>query len=193
VVQAADYEIAFLKEAGVFVVNTPLCEMKITDGRAPIPAMVREGVTVCLGTDGALWNNRNDIFAEMKGMALLHALAEGPKALSAQDVLTMATINGARAFGLEAELGTIETGKRADFLLLETGRPHLQPLRPQGPFNNVASTVVYCATGADVSAVFDGGKQLVRNGQLISIDIGPLMARVRDSSEKIARNLQNFT
>ncbi|MDR0876406.1 MAG: amidohydrolase family protein, partial [Treponema sp.] len=93
VVHASDRDISLLKENHVPVVNTPLCEMKIADGIAPIPEMVRQGVTVCLGTDGGMWNNSNDIFREMKGMALLHSINSGVRSLSTREILSMATIN----------------------------------------------------------------------------------------------------
>jgi 5-methylthioadenosine/S-adenosylhomocysteine deaminase len=188
VVHVSDREISLLRDTGVSVVNTPLCEMKIADGIAPIPEMVRQGVTVCLGTDGAMWNNSNDIFREMKGMALLHSINSGTRSLSPGDILNMATINGARAFGVDADLGTIEPGKLADLILLETAAPHMQPLR-LGKHENVLSNIVYSATGADVTDVFIGGKRIVENRVLHSVDVPAIAAKVRRASEKIAAAL----
>ncbi|WP_100217120.1 amidohydrolase family protein [Treponema primitia] len=189
VVHASDKEINQLKEDGVAVVNTPLCEMKIADGIAPIPEMVRRGITVCLGTDGAMWNNSNDIFREMKGMALLHSINSGARSLSPRDILNMATINGAKAFGVDADLGTIEPGKSADMILIETAAPHMQPLR-LGKHENVLSNIVYSATGADVTDVFIGGKRIVENRVLKSADVKAIAAKVRQASEKIANALK---
>jgi 5-methylthioadenosine/S-adenosylhomocysteine deaminase len=189
VVHASDKEIGQLKETGTAVVNTPLCEMKIADGIAPIPEMVRQGVNVCLGTDGAMWNNSSDIFREMKGMALLHSINSGTRSLSVQDILSMATINGARAFGVDEELGTIEIGKLADFILVETTAPHMQPLR-LGRYENVLSNLVYCATGSDVTDVFIGGRRIVENYILKSIDLRAITAKVQQASEKIAASLE---
>jgi 5-methylthioadenosine/S-adenosylhomocysteine deaminase len=188
VVHASEEEIGLLREHGVSVANTPLCEMKIADGVAPIPEMVRRGVNVCLGTDGSMWNNSNDIFREMKGMALIHSLAGGVRSLSPRNILDMATINGARAFGVEGDLGTIEQGKLADFILIGTAAPHIQPLR-LGRHENVLSALVYCATGADVTDVFIGGKRIVENRVLNSIDARAVAAKVRQASEKIAAAL----
>lgn len=183
VVHLTQEEIEYLAASGTKVVNTPLCEMKIQDGIAPIPRMVRAGVTVCLGTDGAMWNNSNDIFREMKGMALLHTVSSGIRSLSARDVLDMATINGARAFGLEKELGSIETGKRADFILIDASAPHMRPLC-LGERENVSSSVVFNATGRDVTDVFVRGRRLVEDGVLKSADVGGITEKVQQTAEK---------
>lgn len=134
--------------------------MKIADGLAPIPALLKAGVTVALGTDGAMWSNSNDLFREMKCLLLVHSLHGGVRTLTAHDALDMATVNGAKLFGLENELGTIEQGKLADLILVDASRPHMTPLRT-GRAENVSSNVVYCATGADVTDVFVGGRRLV--------------------------------
>jgi 5-methylthioadenosine/S-adenosylhomocysteine deaminase len=188
VVHASKAEIGHLKEKGVTAVNTPLCEMKIADGIAPIPEMVRQGVNVCLGTDGSMWNTSNDIFREMKGMALIHSIASGVRSLSPRDILNMATINGAKAFGLDADLGTIEPGKLADLILIETNTPHMQPLL-LGKHENVLSNIVYSATGGDVTDVFIGGKRIVENRTLNSVDTQAIAAKVRQTLEKIAAQL----
>jgi 5-methylthioadenosine/S-adenosylhomocysteine deaminase len=188
VVHASEAEIGRLKEHNVSVANTPLCEMKIADGIAPIPEMVRRGVNVCLGTDGSMWNNSNDIFREMKGMALIHSVNSGVRSLSPRNILDMATINGAKAFGVAGDMGTIEEGKLADFILIETAAPHMQPLR-LGKHENVLSAIVYSATGADVADVFIGGKRIVKNRTLTSVDTQAIAAKVRQSSEKIAAAL----
>ena len=164
----------------------PLCEMKIADGIAPIPKMVRAGVTVCLGTDGAMWNNSNDIFREMKGMALLHSIHSGIRSLKTTDILDMATIHGAKAFGLETEFGTIEEGKSADFILIRTDKPHMRPLR-LGLCENVTSSLVFSANGNDVSDVLVNGNHVVRNGVLHTVDVAQIMDSVQKANEKITR------
>lgn len=186
VVYLSEREIDLLAQSGTRVANTPLCEMKIADGIAPIPQMVRAGVTVCLGTDGAMWNNSNDIFREMKGMALLHTIHSGIRSLKTTDILDMATINGAKAFGMESEFGTIEEGKSADFILVRTDRPHMRPLRT-GLCENVTSSLVFCATGSDVSDVFVNGDRVVADGVLQTVDTARIMESVQRASEKIAR------
>jgi Cytosine deaminase and related metal-dependent hydrolases len=188
VVYATNEDIAFLKKTNTKVVNTPLCEMKIADGVAPIPEMVRQGVVVSLGTDGALWNNSNDIFREMKGMSLLHSLTSGVRSLSKKDILNMATINGAKTFGLEKECGSIEVGKRADFILIETRVPHMRPLL-LGKHETVTSHIIHNATGQDVTDVFVNGEQVVQNKKLLTVDIETVINKVQNTAEKIAEAL----
>jgi len=188
VVYAEETEIGYLAESGTKVVNTPLCEMKIADGIAPIAQMVKAGVTVCLGSDGAMWNNSSDIFREMKGIALLHTLNSGIRSLSKAEILDMATINGARAFGLEKEYGTIEPEKKADFILIETQVPHMMPLH-LGKYENVTSHVIYNATGNDVTDVFIGGKQIVDNRRILTVDTANIIRKVQTASEKIINAL----
>jgi 5-methylthioadenosine/S-adenosylhomocysteine deaminase len=185
VVYATESEVNLLKESKVKVANTPLCEMKIADGIAPIPAMARQGVTVGLGTDGALWNNSNDIFREMKGMALLHTVNSGIRSLSKTNILDMATTGGAAVFGKETEFGMIQAGMKADMILIDADKPHLQPLI-MGKHENVCSAIVFSATGGDVSDVFVNGKRLVKDGVLSGVDVPALMRRVRQTAEKIA-------
>jgi 5-methylthioadenosine/S-adenosylhomocysteine deaminase len=181
-----DADIDLLAKRGAKVVNTPLCEMKLADGIAPIPALIRAGVTVALGTDGAMWNNSNDLFREMKCMALLHSLNSGVKSLTAHDVLDMATLNGAKLFGLDNELGSLEEGKLADLILIDATAPHMTPIRT-GERENVSSCVVYCATGRDVTDVFVGGNQLVQNRRLLGINLKEIQKATLETSIKAAQ------
>lgn len=178
-------ELSIMAAEDVKVVNTPLCEMKIADGIAPIPAMLKAGVTVGIGTDGAMWNNSNDIFREMKGMVLLHSIQSGVRALTARDALNMATIQGAKVFGLEKEIGTIEPGKKADLILIDANQPHMSPLRWRHN-ENVASTVVYCATGRDVTDVLIDGNLVVRNRNLMTMHVPEVLERASVASEKLS-------
>lgn len=177
-------DIELYAKSGAKIVNTPVCELKIADGLAPIPELVKVGVTVALGTDGAMWNNSNDIFREMKCMSVIHNLRSGVRAFIPEDILDMATVNGAKLFGLEEELGTIEVGRRADLILLDITSPHMNPLRT-GKNNNVSSTVVYCATGSDVTDVIIDGREVVRGRKLLTADLGGLQNRVQQIAERI--------
>ena len=188
VVHATENEIRLLREAKVKVANTPLCEMKIADGIALIPEMIRQGLAVGLGTDGALWNNSNDIFREMKGMALLHTINSGIRSLSKKNILNMATTSGAAVFGKETEFGMIKEGMKADMILIDVDKPHMQPLLV-GRHENVASALVFSATGADVTDVFINGKQLVKDRTLVTVDVPALCEKVRKTAEKIAKSL----
>ena len=177
-------EIEIMAKRGVSVASTPLCEMKISDGIAPIPLFLKHGVNVCLGTDGAMWNNSNDIFREMKGMVLLHNISSGIRAITAKNALDMATINGAKAFGLNNERGTIEEGKFADIILIDTKKPHLRPIR-KTHMENIASTIVYNATGSDVTDVMIEGRHLVKDRKLTTIDVDSLMEEMDKISERV--------
>jgi 5-methylthioadenosine/S-adenosylhomocysteine deaminase len=188
VVCLTDNEVSLLKRANVKVANTPLCEMKIADGIAPIPEMVRQGVTVGLGTDGPLWNNSSDIFREMKAMALLHTVSAGIRSLSKKDILNMATTRGAAVFNKEKEFGMIKEGMKADMILLDPDKPHMQPLL-LGKNENVSSALVFSATGADVTDVFVNGKRLVKDGALTSVDVKGIIRRVRQAAEKIGNGV----
>lgn len=187
-VYVSEDEIKLMADAGVKVVNTPLCEMKIADGIAPIPGYLRAGVSVGLGTDGAMWNNSNDIFREMKGMVLLHTINSGIRTLSAHDVLDMATIKGAAVFGQEGRVGSLEPGKSADIILIDATGPHMTPLR-LGRYENVASSVVFNATGADVTDVFVNGRHVVSGGELKTVDFAAIASRVTQTSERLASKL----
>jgi 5-methylthioadenosine/S-adenosylhomocysteine deaminase len=209
VVHATENEINLLKESNVKVVNTPLCEMKIADGVTPIPKMAAQGLTVGLGTDGALWNNSNDIFREMKGMSLLHTVNSGIRCLSKKTILDMATSGGAAVFGKEQETGMIQKGMKADMILIDVDKPHLQPLllgngvirdviqkniRHDNVLQNVihenvTSAIVYNVTGGDVTDVFVNGKRLVKDGVLTTVDVPALCTRVRQIIEKIEEKL----
>ena len=184
VVCAGTSEVALLREAGVKAVNTPLCEMKIADGIAPIPEMVRQGLTVGLGTDGALWNNSNDMFREMKGLSLLHTVHEGIRSLPKKDIFDMATAKGAAVFGQDQAIGMIKEGMCADMVLIETDTPHMQPLM-LGKHENVLSSVIFSAVGGDVRDVFVNGRHLVKDGALTTVDVSALAARVREAAAKI--------
>ena len=161
-----DEDIEIYAQSGAEIVNTPICEMKIGDGLAPIPKLVKAGIPVALGTDGAMWSNSNDIFREMKCMSIIHNLKAGVRAFSAEDILDMATVNGAKLFDMEKELGTLEEGKIADLILVDAAAPHMNPLRT-GKNSNVSSAIVYCASGSDAPAERDrscSGRQIKGRG-----------------------------
>ena len=189
-VYAGEDEAALLAGAGVSIANTPLCEMKICDGIAPIPEYLKHGVNVCLGSDGAMWNNTNDIFSEMKGMLLLHSLHGSPRTLTARDVLNMATINGYRAFGI-TDAGTLAKDMRANITLLDATGAHMAPLR-LGAYENVTSAVVFCANGRDVTDVFVNGNHVVNQRHLTTLDLQGLIRKLETASQKIVAGLENL-
>jgi 5-methylthioadenosine/S-adenosylhomocysteine deaminase len=137
-------------------------------------------VCVSLGADGAACNNRLDMFEEMRLTAVLQAVRRGPGALPARDVVWMATRDGARALGLESEIGSIEPGKRGDVILVELNRPHLVP----GP--DPYSTLVYAARGTDVRATVVDGEALVRDFRPVNLDVAGIVAEARSEARSLA-------
>lgn len=181
-------EIKMMQEAGIKVINTPVCEMKISDGIAPIPEFLNHRIPTGLGTDGALWNNSNDMFREMKGLVLLHSINSGVRQINAQQALECATINGAKVFGIEEEKGSLCEGKDADIVLVNADASHMRPLRI-GAHENVISSLVYNATGQDVESVFIKGRPVVLNKEVMTIDEDEIISEVQAVSEKIAANI----
>lgn len=188
VVCASPQDICLLAESGAAVVNTPVCEMKIADGVAPIAEMVKQGVCVALGTDGPLWNNGSDLFREMKAMLLLQTVQYGIRSLTAKDVLNMATVNGAKAFHMQHRIGMLREGMEADFIRVSTRGLHMCPLR-LGKYQNVTSLLVNNATGGDVRDVYIRGKCIVKNGRITTVDTDKLRHAVKACSDRVSQEL----
>ena len=154
-----------LLDAGAGVAHCPQSNMKVAAGRAPIPQMLAEGLRLGLGTDGAASNNDLDMFEEMLTAALLAKHGSGdPTAAPAAAVLEMATLGGARALGMEADLGSLEVGKRADIVVVSLAAPRLRPLY------DPISHLVYAAKGADVRDVIVNGRIVVRDRRVLTLD-----------------------
>jgi 5-methylthioadenosine/S-adenosylhomocysteine deaminase len=169
-----DDELDLLAEFGVKVAHDPESNMKLGAGVAPVPAMLRRGIEVGLGTDGCASNNNLDLFGEMGMCSKLHkAFASDPTVLSAEKVVEMATLGGARVLGMADRIGSIFPGKSADIILLDMKKPHLTPL--YHPFSHL----VYTASGADVTTSIIGGKVVMRDRRLLTIDVNTVMADVR--------------
>ncbi|MEA4895223.1 MAG: amidohydrolase family protein [Oscillospiraceae bacterium] len=179
-------DVRIMAERGAKLISTPICELKIADGLSPIRKLLDSGVRVGLGTDGAMWNNSNDLFREMKCMALAHNLNYGANAITPKEILDMATVNGAAALGFESELGTIEEGKLADIILVNCTAPHMTPLH-YGLYDNVSSALVFCATGADVTDVLVSGRFAVRDKKLTKCDLGRIQREVQCSSSELIK------
>lgn len=143
------------------VVHCPSSNLKLGSGIAPIPEMLRAGCRVAIGADGAPCNNRLDAFTEVRLAALIQKPRLGPEALPAIQALELATLGGARALGLEGEIGSVEVGKRADLVALDLTRPHAQP-----DAADLVSRLVYSAQAADVRHVIVDGRLVVRGGEL---------------------------
>jgi 5-methylthioadenosine/S-adenosylhomocysteine deaminase len=173
-------DIALLKAHDVKVVHNPESNMKLASGIAPVPEMRQAGICVALGTDGCASNNNLDLFLEMDTAAKLHKVDRlDPTVLDAAGVLRMATTAGARALGLERVIGSLEAGKAADLIVVDTARPHLTPMY------NPVSHLVYAVRGSDVTTVVINGRPVMENGRLLTLDEHRVMADVADIAARI--------
>ncbi len=154
-----------LAEHGVSVAMNPVSNMKLGNGFAPFNSLQKAGVNLCLGTDGPASNNSLNMFREMSVLSYIHkGTSCNAESAKATDVLHCATQGGAKALGLEAEVGTLEVGKSADLCLIDLNRPQLQPQ------NNLLSTLVYAANGSEVDSVMVAGRWLMKKGELQTLD-----------------------
>lgn len=159
-----------LARRAVKVLHCPGSNLKLASGIAPVTDMRARGISVSLGADGAACNNQLDMFAEMRLAAGLQAIVRGPRALTATDVLRMATREGARAIGLDSEIGSIEVGKRADLMLIDRDRPHL------ATSPDPMSAVAYAARPSDVRTTIVDGEILVDDFRLVRADVDAILA-----------------
>jgi 5-methylthioadenosine/S-adenosylhomocysteine deaminase len=173
-VHLTDSEIELLAERGCHIAHCPTSNLKLASGIAPVAALLGTGINVGLGTDGAASNNRMDLFGEMRLAALLAKCSSGDaEVLPAWQALEMATINGARALGMDAEIGSIETGKFADMVALDMTQPETQPCY------NVISHLVYAAGREQVRHVWVGGEALLESGHLVKFNPGEVLERTK--------------
>jgi 5-methylthioadenosine/S-adenosylhomocysteine deaminase len=178
-------EMDLLARRKVRVVHNPESNMKLASGVAPIPDLLARGVAVGLGTDGSASNNNLDLFQEMDFTAKLHKVhLLDPTVMPSRTVLEMATLGGARVLGMEKEIGSLETGKKADVIVLELNRPHLQPVY------NPVSHLVYSATGADVRDVIIDGKLVMKNRRLLTLDEEEILKRAKEWGRRISTKFQ---
>lgn len=175
-----DEDIEILKERRVSLVHNPASNMKLASGFMRTQELLDKGINVCLGTDGVASNNNVDMFQDMYLAALI---AKGntldPTAVSAESVLRMATINGAKALGLEKELGSIEEGKLADLILIDFDNPH------HYPNNDVVAALVYSTFGSDVDTVIADGNILMENRIVKTIDEKDTERKIQEHMEKL--------
>jgi 5-methylthioadenosine/S-adenosylhomocysteine deaminase len=178
-----DYEMEMLHSLNVKVSHNPESSMKLAAGCAPIPIFIEKGIAVGLGTDGSASNNDLDMFREMGTAAKLHKVIQmDSTVMDAKTVLKMATINGAKALGLEDRIGSIEPGKFADLIIVDTKKPHLAPM------HSYYSQLVYAASGADVKTSIIGGKVVMHDRELLLVDLPSIMQEVRSIAKLIGAN-----
>lgn len=168
--QLSAEDIDHVAQSGASVVHCPQSNLKLASGFCPVAALMKAGVNVALGTDGAATNNDLDMLGEAQTAALLaKGVAGDAKAVNAFQALEMMTINSARALGMADRLGSIEPGKQADLVALDLQQPETQPL------HHVVSQLIYAASRRQVSDVWVAGKRLLESGELTTIDLGEVM------------------
>ncbi|MCX4760809.1 amidohydrolase [Streptomyces sp. NBC_01275] len=165
-------EIAALARTGTAVAHCPVSNLKLGCGIAPVPRLLSAGVTVGLGTDGAVSSNSLDVLGAVRQAALVHKAGGDPTAVGAEQAVRMATIEGARALGLGERLGSLEAGKRADLIVLDLNAPHLRPAHD--PY----ATLAYAAHSADVRDTVVEGRVLMRGRTLTTLDEAAVIAEL---------------
>lgn len=184
VIQANDAELDLLKKHDVGIGHCPQSNMKLAAGTAPVPAMLRKGLRVGLGTDGAASNNDLNMWEEIDTAAKLHKLISGdPKTLTAAEAFALATIGGAHALHMEDLIGSIESGKRADIVILD-----MDDLN-QTPVYNVYSHLVYATKANDVRTVVINGKVVMLNRNLLTLDENAIKRDANAYRTKIIKSL----
>src|SRR3954463_9615685 len=179
-VWVSDREQELLAERDIKVLHCPGSNLKLGSGLAPVAEMRARGISVSLGADGAACNNRLDMFEEIRLAVMIQSVRSAPGALTARDAIWMATREGARALGLEQEIGSIEPGKRADLIVVDRDRPQLAPDR------DVWSTLAFAATGRDVRLTMVDGEVLVRDAALQREDVRAIASEARSAAARLA-------
>jgi 5-methylthioadenosine/S-adenosylhomocysteine deaminase len=166
------------------VAHNPVSNLKLGCGISPVTRFLEEGITVGLGTDGAGSATTLDMFAEIKAATWMQKLDYGdPTRLPAEQALRMATIGSAKLLGIDHEVGTLEAGKKADLILLDLNKPHLQPV------HNLFSLIAYSAVGNDVDTVFINGRPVMRNRQLLTISLEEVLRQAATRSARLVEGL----
>ncbi|MDL1963165.1 MAG: amidohydrolase [Deltaproteobacteria bacterium] len=179
-VALTDEDISLLQRFDVKVSHNPESNMKLASGIAQIPKLLKAGVCVGLGTDGCSSNNDLDIFLEMDTAAKLHKVNTfDPTVMAANTVLKMCTIDGAKSLGLDDTIGSLEPGKRADIIIIDTHKPHLTPMY------NPISHLVYAVKGSDVATSIINGKIVMENGRLLTLKVEDIIEDVKIIAEEI--------
>ncbi len=173
-----------LADRNVNIAHCPISNMKLASGIAPVPELLKRGANVALGTDGCASNNTLDMFEEMKTTALLHKVnSMDPTTLRAEEVLKMATLNGAKALGVP--VGVLRPGMLADIIIVDMHKPHLLPV------HNPISHLVYATRGSDVKTTIVNGNILMEDGVVKSIDQEKVMEEAAIAAEMLIQRVKN--
>jgi len=180
-VALTEKDMDILADHDVKVAHNPESNMKLASGVAPVPDMLKKGITVGIGTDGCASNNDLDLFQEMDTLAKIHKVhTMDPTVMDAVTVTTMATSGGGKVLAMEDRIGSLTPGKQADIIILDTRRPHMVPMY------NAYSHLVYVFSGGDVRTTIVAGQVLMEDRRFLSLDVNQVMADVNE----IARTLR---
>ncbi len=170
-----DNEISIIREKNVKISHNPCSNMKLASGIAPVSKLLDNNICVAIGTDGASSNNNLDLIEELKTASLLQKVSTlNPKVLTSDDALAMGTINGATALGLDNEIGTIEVGKKADIILIDTNNANMVP-----DSSNLSSNIIYSANGSNVDTTICNGQILMENRKLTILNEEEIYEKAR--------------
>ena len=174
-------EIEIIKKHDVKVSHNPCSNMKLASGIAPVSKLIDNDICVSIGTDGASSNNNLDLIEELKTASLLQKVSTlDPKVLTSDEAIEMATIKGAETLGLSDEIGSIEVGKKADIILIDTNNANMTP-----DSSSLSSNVVYSANGSNVDTTICNGKVLMENKKLTTLDEDEIYARARQAIKEL--------
>ena len=186
-VQVTEEDMDILVRKNVSVVTNPASNMKLGNGFAPIGRMLEKGINVCLGTDGAASNNCLNMFHELSLLTLIHkGTGKTPQCVSAKEGFRIATINGARALGLEKEIGSIEVGKKADLAILDLNTPSLTPR------NNLIAGLSYSANGSEVDTVIINGQITMENRRILTINEQLVYRKIQQIIERMGLDKKKY-
>lgn len=179
-VHVSDDDIKVLRDIRGGIVHNPISNEKLGSGIANTRKLIDSGITVALGTDGQGSTNTLDMFEEIKSAAYLQKVSyEKATAISAEEVLKMATIEGAKVLGLENDIGTLEVGKKADIIIIDLNKPHLCPV------HDLYSTLAYSVNGADIETVIIDGKVVMKDRKVQTLDENEVMQKCNEIIQKL--------
>lgn len=177
----SDNEIEIIKKHDVKVSHNPCSNMKLASGISPVSKLIENDICVSIGTDGASSNNNLDLIEELKTASLLQKVATlDPKVLSSDEAIEMATIKGAEALGLDSEIGSIEVGKKADIILIDTNAANMVP-----DSSSLSSNIIYSANGSNVDTTICNGKILMESKELTFLDEQEIYAKAKQAIKEL--------
>lgn len=177
----SDDEIEIIKKNNVKISHNPCSNMKLASGIAPVSKLIENDICVSIGTDGASSNNNLDLIEELKTASLLQKVSTlDPKVLTSDEALAMGTIKGAEALGLESEIGSIEVGKKADIILIDTNSANMVP-----DSSSLSSNIIYSANGLNVDTTICDGKILMENKKLTVLDEDEIYQKARQAIKEL--------